>query len=506
MSSDDSTGDGQAAGDEGSGPDGDDETTAADVSLGGETAKATVAKFLMAAAGFAGSIFFARYLGPVAFGGFYLLFSVVKLSDRPLAGVSKAGKKRFSEADADRSEILGTQLLASLAWALLASAVAVAAADWLRSYTGLPSAPLLFAVLLIAVGLFEPLDKLVKARGKVGAATWADAVRSYLTLPLQVGFVLAGFGAAGMAYGLSAATLTMVPVMWWLLGTRPTFPDRETVASVWRFARYSIPQTFLGKAYADFDRVILGLLLAPGAVGLYVVAAQLTMPAMFVAAVAAEGLMARVSHSHSRGEAVAGDVTNTLSFASLLSVPIFFGALAIARPIVVTVYGGEYAAAATLLIGLALYQILRTQRAPLSRTLGGLDRPNLNLWIAAVTLAFNVVVGVWLVLRVGVVGVVVATVLAESLQYLATAALVKRAVPEVSLLPRALLEQVAAGAVMFVAVSLVHTVVAVRSWFDLGVLLGVGGVVYFAVLLAASGRFRVTVRSVLEDLGITLPI
>lgn len=483
-----------------------DETTAADVSLGGETAKATVAKFLMAAAGFAGSVFFARVLGPVSFGGFYLLFSVVKLADRPVAGLSKAGKKRFSEAGADRSEILGTQLLLSLAWALVTVAVAFLTAGWLRSYTGLASAPLLFAVLLVAVGLFEPLDKLVKARGKVGAATWVDAVRSYLTLPLQVGFVLAGFGAAGMAYGLGAATFAVVPVMWYLLGTTPTVPGRETVASVWRFARFSIPQTFLGKAYADFDRVILGLLLTPGAVGLYVVAAQLTLPAMFVAAVAAEGLMARVSNLDSRGEAVAEDVTNTLAFASLLSVPIFFGALAIARPIVVTVYGGEYAEAAALLIGLGLYQVLRTQRAPLSRTLGGLDRPHLNLKIAAVTLAVNVVVGVWLVLAVGVVGVVVATVLAESLQYLATAALVRRAVPDVALLPRPLLEQLVAGGVMFVVVDLVHGVVPVRSWLHLGVLLGVGAGVYFGVLLAASGQFRLTVRSVLEDLGVPLPV
>lgn len=483
-----------------------DDADVTDVSLGGETAKATVAKFLMAVAGFAGTVFFARTLGPVGFGGFYLLFSLVKIADRPVAGLAKAGQKRFSEVSSEKNEILGAQLLLSFVWALVAVLVAVLAAGRLRAYTGLSSAPLLFGLLLVAVGLFAPLDKLVKAKGKVGIATWVDAIRSYLTLPLQVGFVLAGFGAAGMAYGLVGATLILVPIMWYLVDVEVGIPSWATLSDIWEFARYSIPNSVLGKAYADFDRVLLGLLLAPGAVGLYEVAAKLTLPATFIAAVASEGLLARVSNLDSRDKSIGLDVTNTLAFSSLLSIPIFFGALSISRPLVVTVYGSEYVDAGSLLVGLAIYRLLRTQRGPLSRTLEGINRPNLNMKISAVALAVNIVCGIMLVLEMGVIGVVIATVITELLQYVATAMFVKRALPEVSFLSVPQLQQFGAGFVMFLVVDRTYSVFPVESWIQLGALLVLGGCTYFGILLVWSNQFRMTVRGILDDMGLTVPV
>ncbi|MFB9806428.1 hypothetical protein ACFFQF_14640 [Haladaptatus pallidirubidus] len=65
---------------------------ATDVSLGGETAKALVAKFTLAASGFVATILFARELGPTAFGGYYLLFALTKIADRPLNGWASASK------------------------------------------------------------------------------------------------------------------------------------------------------------------------------------------------------------------------------------------------------------------------------------------------------------------------------------------------------------------------------------------------------------------------------
>jgi len=96
----------------------------------------------------------------------------------------------------------------------LAIAAAAVASSWLATYTGLPDAPVLFVVLLFAVTLFEPLDLIVQARGRVGASMWTDTLRSLLTFPLQFGLIVPGFGAAGMAYGLAAATFLTVPVLW----------------------------------------------------------------------------------------------------------------------------------------------------------------------------------------------------------------------------------------------------------------------------------------------------
>jgi hypothetical protein len=72
-----------------------------------------------------------------------------------------------------------------------------------------------------------------------------------------------------------------------------------------------------------------------------------------------------------------------------------------------------------------------------------------------------------------------------------------------TLLPRALLEQVVAGAAMFVTVELLHGVVAIRSWVDFAFLLAVGGFAYFGLLIVGSRHFRVTVVGVWEDLHLT---
>ena len=475
-----------------------DTSDAASFSLGGETVKATLAKLTMAAAGFVGTILFARVLGPTAFGGFYLLLSLVKLADRPLAGWGNASKKRYSEADASASEILGTQLLVNAVGIALAVAVAFALGGLLVSYTGLDAAPLLFVVLFASVSLFEPLHHMINARGLVGVATWIDTLRSYLTLPLQIVFVLAGMGAAGMAFGLTAATLLVVPVQFYYIRTIPGVPTMDTVRNLGTFARYSIPTSYFSTVYDRFDILLLGALLAPGAAAQYEVAAKLTLPAAFVATAAASGLMARVSNLSSRDEPVGRDVTNTLAFASILAIPIFFGALAMPQKIVVTFYGGDYAQAATLLVGIALYRVVRTQSVPLVQAINGIDRPDIHMRISGVALAFNVVLGIVLTLRFGAIGVVIATIAAEVLIYAAIAYVVRSEIDGIGLLPRTLLEQVGAGVVMYAVVVAARDFIPVRSWVDLVLLVGVGAATYSLVLLVVSSQLRFTIASVLR--------
>ncbi|MBZ6494612.1 oligosaccharide flippase family protein [Natrinema longum] len=474
-------------------------TDATSVSLGGETVKATAAKFVMAVIGFAGTVVFARVLGPTGFGGYYLLFSLVKLGDRAVNGWGTAIMKRFSEIEAPERELIGGQLVFTAAWLVLMSAVAAVASRWLVSYTGLSEAPVLFVVLMGAVTLYEPTDRVVQARGLVGASMWIDTFRSLLTFPIQLALVLLGLGAAGMAYGLAAATFLSLPALWYFVRTTPTAPTRETLASLWAYAKYSIPNSFLGQTYDRFDILLLGYLLAPAAAGQYEVALKLTVPATFVMMAAQSVLMARVSRLHSQGKDVSDDVSNTLAFSSVVAVPMFFGAVSMPEQLVVTAFGPEYADAAALLVGLALFQIVSTQSGPLTSAIGGIDRPESNTRISVATLAVNVVLGVALTLAYGAIGVVVATVVAETLRYVLSAFVVKRALPNVVLFPRTLLEQVGAALLMFaVVVPLVRTV-PIDQWYQLLAIVSVGAIVYSAALLAISQKLRVTIEGVVRS-------
>ncbi|WP_435159672.1 oligosaccharide flippase family protein [Haladaptatus sp. DFWS20] len=468
---------------------------AAGISLSRETLGGTVAQFTMAAVGFAGTVIFARWLGPSAFGGVYLLFALAKIVDRPMNGWSLAAKKRLSESDALRPPAFGAQLLFNVVWVVLAAVAVFFAEDALRNYTGLALAPFLLVLLLATESVYETLESLVQGRGRISAATWNDTLRSVLTLPLQIWFVaIPGIAAAGMVYGLAVASAVTLPVVALFVSTRPAIPSRTFVRSLADYAWYSIPTTVLGTTYDRLDVLLLGFLLGSASAGYYEVAWKLTLPAVFVADVAGRGLMATVSARRAQGDGVGRDVSNTISYAAILAFPIFFGSLALSESLVVTVYGPDYRNAALLLIGLAGYRVIRTQSGPLMQAVHGLDRPDVAMRLSAVAVAVNLVFGVVLTLQFGPIGVVVATVVAETMLYLGGLLFLRRTVSGLVPISRPMVEQVGASFAMFGVVWMARASVSVRSWIDLAALVSLGGVVYVSILLVVSPGVRHTLE------------
>jgi O-antigen/teichoic acid export membrane protein len=476
---------------------GEESSSASTVSFGGETLKATIAKFTMALSGFAGTIVFARVLGPTSFGGFYLLLSVVQMTDRPFKGLERAVKKRFAQDDTENGEILGILIGFATIWTSIVLLGGWLFRSWLSEYTGLDTAIVPFAVLVVGLLGTTPLT-LIQAKGKVGASEWADAVRSYLTLPLQLAFVLLGFGAAGMAYGLAGATVLVAPVGLYYVTTRPVIPSKQTVLYMWSFAKYSIPSGFVGKAYDRFDLLLLGYLLAPAAAANYEVAAMLTLPATFVASAASGLLMPRISQLASRGEGVAEDISRTLAFSSVLSIPIFFGALAIPNALVVTIYGGEYTGAGVLLITLAVYRVVGTQTEPMLQSLDGLDMPQMTFKLSTIALAVNIPLGILLVTEIGAAGVVVATIVAEFIRYVGAGYVLLNNVDGASLISTPGTDQVVAGLIMFSVVSAASSVIDIASWVELLLVVSVGAITYSLILVTISDELRETALGTFE--------
>lgn len=471
---------------------------AGDVDLGLEISKGVIAKVLQAVLGFAGTVVFARVLGPTDFGGYYLLLSLVSIVDRPVTGMSSATRKRYAESDAPKAEILGFQTVFNVGYVIAASLGAMLLHSQLASYTALPEAAIYFAVLLTGLTLFTSLQSFLASLGRVGIQSWIDTLRSVLTLGLQLALVAVGLGAAGMVFGLFFATIAMLPLTYHYLRIVPEIPIRETVASVWSFAQYSIPASFVGKSYDRLDILLLGFLASPMSAAWYEVAYKLTTPAMFVGGLISAGLMAKVSDQVSRGESIDDDINNSLAFASSIAIPVFFGALAIPESIVVTAYGSEYRNAALLLVGLALYRVIQTQTDVLTGILQGLDKPDVQMRASALALAINIPLGIALYWEFDALGVVIATVVSETVRYVFFNRSVSREVTR-SLLPRAFFEQVAAGAAMYVAVEGASHWLVVRSWVELVALVGFGTAVYFLVLSLVSYHFRATARGVLEQ-------
>lgn len=280
-----------------------------------------------------------------------------------------------------------------------------------------------------------------------------------------------------------------------------SFSNKKSLCSIALYAKYSIPNEFISTAQSRFDILLLGALLASSAVGEYQVSMQLTLAGTFVSAVMSQGLMARVSNHWSRNnsDAVINDVTNSLSYASVLAIPIFFGAAAMPNDLLVTVFGPQYAGGGLILVGLALFRVVKVQSAQLISTMAGLDRPDISMWIGIVVLILNIGFGYILLLKYGVLGVVIATILSEVVRYAALAYTTKQFLPSVQLFSRPLRRQLIAGVVMFVLVDRLHMLNGVSWWGELLLLIGLGGTIYSTTLLMISKSFRDTVKGVVLD-------
>lgn len=451
-----------------------------------------VAKVITALIGFVGTILFARLLGPVDFGGYYLLLAVVMVAIRPVSGFAEACRKRTAETQTDTAEILGAAAIAVVILSALAGGLGFAFRSWLSTYTGIDSAATAGFFLITILGAFFLIDNLITGTGHLARTYWLDLLRSVFTLPGQLAFVLLGFGPVGMAYGLSLATALMIPAGGYLLGVRPSPPSAATIGGLVKYAKFSAVSHTLGKAKERFDILLLGVLATQADAGLYQTAFMLTIPAGFVAEIIGNGLVPRISAADSKGTFPAEDLYNALAFNSVLAFPLFFGALALAEPVARTVYGPEFAGAAPFIIIIAAFRVIDAQTSGLAATFSGIDRPEVVTMITGISLVINVLFGVALTLWFGPIGVVVATLMTSVLDYLAYLVVLRNSVSLSTLVPTELGEQLAASLLMFGVVSTLHHYVPVNHVWDLLLLVGVGVVVFGLALVALSGRTRYT--------------
>jgi O-antigen/teichoic acid export membrane protein len=200
-------------------------------------------------------------------------------------------------------------------------------------------------------------------------------------------------------------------------------------------------------------------------------------------------------------ESVAEDLENALSYTSLFAIPIFFGALAMPEALMVVVFGEDYAAGAIALVLLATFQLFNTYRMPFDNVVDGMNRPDVRFRVSLFTLAINVPLAIALGFEYGLVGVVVATIIAEAARTITYLGVAYRLFDRV-MLPRTLLEQAVAGTIMFGVVTAAADAVLVPDVVTLVAVVAAGAITYFAVLTALSSHFRITVRSVLADVGV----
>jgi O-antigen/teichoic acid export membrane protein len=468
-----------------------------ELDLGREALVSFASNAAMMAFGFAGVVLFARVLGPAGLGAYYLVLAGGRSVSQLSNGVGSAVKKRVSEAGTDPSAFFGVGLLAHLGVALVVGVAGLLAEPLLARVIDVPNLVVSITAIVFSLGLFQVCNALYAGIGNPASASWADTARSVLTLLFQVGFVLLGWGPFGLIVGFAAASFVSGVGVWVASGVIPRLPSRSTVRSTGEFARWSVPNSLVSDLYGRIDVIIVGVVAGNAAVGFYETALRLVQPGAFFATSISGPLLVKVSGLSSRGRDVVPDLKNALSYAGLLAVPIFFGALAMPVEIMRTVFGPEFAAAWPALIGLAFFQVVSAYAAPLRSAVTGSDEIRIEFGVSGGILLLHVPLAVLLGSRYGLAGVVGATMIAETVRF-AVYQLFSKRLFEQAIVPRPIGAQVVTGGAMAAVVYLaVQTVFPVRGWPWLLVAVSFGAAVYFAALSVLSEHFRLTLENVL---------
>ena len=303
----------------------------------------------------------ARILGPQSFGTFAValvaLMAVLSFNE---LGVSLA----IVRWPGDPREIAPTVVTLAVGSSAVIYAGCWFAAPWFAAAMCDPAAAGVVRVLAVSViisGLVATPVGMLQRKFRQGHKMAADQVTTWVSALTSIACALAGLGAMSLAIGqlAGAAAGAVLFIAFEPGAVRPGF-DRARARALLRFGLPLAGSSIVVFAATNVDRLIVGALLGPVPLGLYVLAFNLsswpaTIFSLPVRAVA-PALLARLQADRSAMRAAFLSAARLLAAVTL---PACVLLATTAAPLVRFVYGEVWAPAAGVLVWLALLGALR---------------------------------------------------------------------------------------------------------------------------------------------------
>ncbi|MFC7080224.1 polysaccharide biosynthesis C-terminal domain-containing protein [Halorussus caseinilyticus] len=207
-------------------------------------------------------------------------------------------------------------------------------------------------------------------------------------------------------------------------------------------------------------------------------------------------LQVKVSGASSLGEDVREDVSNAMTYAGLLGIPMFFGALALPDVLMRTFFGAGFGEGGVALVGIALFYVFYIYQIPLESAISGTDRPELTFRVNAAGLLVHIPLAIVLAREYGLLGVIGATLFAEVMMFFGFQLLCRKLFGG-AIFPAPIAAQTVSALAMFGVITEARDAMALNYWLPVVALVAFGAAVYFAVLAVTSSHFRLTLANVL---------
>ncbi len=451
--------------------------------------------------GFFATIYFTRTLGEDIYGFYAVTLALVSwLGIIKSVGFGQAIVKRMSEADEPNAFLAAGTAIKGLLTALVTIGVLVFQ-DQVNIYVGQPVAE--FVVLLLVVSIFSGLvSSALQGNHQVHIYAPLNTAEQGVQSAVMIALVYVGWGLSGMLLGYAIGTALIAMVGLWFVKPNIAMPRWRHVVSLFDFAKFSWLGSMRKKTFNDMDILVLGLFVPSGLAGIYAVSYTLSKFLDIFGSAIRTTLFPELSKSAAvDDDDLVRKLTNdAISYAGLFLIPGIIGGTILGDRLM-RIYGDGFEIGAQVLPILLVGILAYSYNKQLLNTLNGIDRPNLAFRANVVFIASNLVLNFVLVYTIGWVGAAIATAISAGIGltfgFYYTRRHVAFAIP-FGEIARQWSAALVMGLVVYAARAFGEThfewIVDYNAVFVVG-LVGVGAVVYFAVLFGISTEFRATIQN-----------
>jgi O-antigen/teichoic acid export membrane protein len=447
-------------------------------------------KILSTIVGFFAIVVFSRLLGASALGIYYPFIALLGILGIPAdIGLRNAVEKRISEGT-DENIYFGSFLSLKVLPLIFISLIIYVLREYINIYLGGDFAILLI-IALIARQFGTIPHSILNGELRVGETALIRLIQSMGWLTFGYLLYLQDYGVYALIYGHIIGSILMAIIGWWKLSVPIGFPSLKHAKSLFDFGKFAAVTTVGGFVYSWMDVAILTAFVAleitatRASIGAYENAWRMSLVVSLLGRSVSMVIFPQISQWDA--EDAIDRIEEIIPIAVLLSllvaIPGFVGTLILSNEMLRIVYGPEFVIASTALIILMGEKILQSIQVILSRSLRGLDHPDLAAYATLVTIMMNFILNIILIFYFGIIGAAIATGTAIGInttlhiyylnQYL-----------DLNFPYYKLGWCIISSTIMGVSVSLVYVVFEIQTTIQLTIIIVFGAIIYSASLIS----------------------
>lgn len=363
--------------------------------------------------GFISTIYFAHVAGPSVLGLYFVFFAFYCILDQlGDGGTGLAIVKRVSEGQ-DQNQFFSAFVALRVVFFLLTLTV-VGLYGLLFNTTDFSAIVPFLVIALVAGLLYSITSNGVYGQGMVGKQQLSSLLNNILKVVFQIGFVIAGFGFAGLAGGCILGILAAAVCNWHFLTLGFSRFSLGHIKSLYRYAFWLFLAGIATVLFSNVDTLILTIFLSPRDIGIYRTVFQLTAMATLASTALCIVLFPKISSWHARGEKdlIGSALTTAFTYSLMLAVPVCVGGMVLCDRLLYYLYGPSFVEGTGVLIILLFAQIFSVFMYLQIMCLNAINKPGESCKAMGIAIIINIFLNIVLIPLFGLVGAAIAAVFA----------------------------------------------------------------------------------------------